>query len=866
MKKLIFSLLLNVGLVVGLSSQTVLFSEDFEGATLSTTSYSANGNNAWAINSNLSVSGSKSDSAAVQQGDSLFLESGVFSTVNSSFVTLSFEHICKVDFFDKSIIQVSTDNGQSWTNLGTAEYTGSAFFSGSFSAASYTVWNIGQAGAIPDNSWWQSETFDLSGFIGNAQTIVRFALIDSDNNGALNNYGWLIDDIEIQGAPCELIPPSITLSGTTYQGQVYNTGPYNIQADLVDASGIDSASITYTVNSGSASTVLMTQASGSSYVGTIPAATVGDTICYSIYADDNTSCRNSTVFPSAGCIQFIVGSNPPPNCVGTPVFTYPYQETFASFTPGDGRTIVGTLQNNWVNATGDTHDWFVYDQSTFSGSTGPSQGHSPNDPNFMYIEASGSFNNKTAILNTPCYDLSNLSAPKFGFWYHMNGATMGDLHLDIYFGGQWVQDIIPPYVGSQGNQWNFREVNLTQYAGNIVQLRFRGNTGTSFNSDIAIDDISIIEPIANDIRLDQVITPNVVGCNGSPNDFVTLKLKNLGSATQNSIPLAYQLNNGSIVRDTSFVSLSPGDSLNHTFQQTVNLSAAGNYSFDFWVELASDQERRNDSIFNYTVSSSTVVGNFPDTTDFDNFTTGVPGTLQDGWSNSVFDQHDWYVNSGGTNSNFTGPSGDNTSGSGNYVYVEATTFNNNTAILLSKCYDTRNLNQPELSFYYHMDGIEMGDLNVDILLNGIEIQNIIPAISGNQGSNWNMQTIDLTPYKGIVKIIFRGITGNGYRSDIAIDDVILRDANPVGEEELAKASNSIQLYPNPTDGKIWLESKANEDVQVFVRNIAGQLLKQFNFDGGRKDFDLSEVQSGVYLVEILDLSTQQREVKKLVIR
>ncbi len=60
----------------------------------------------------------------------------------------------------------------------------------------------------------------------------------------------------------------------------------------------------------------------------------------------------------------------------------------------------------------------------------------------------------------------------------------------------WQNDIMPVLSGDQGNQWLAATADLTPYVGNIVNLRFRGNTGIDFTSDMAIDDISINETSA----------------------------------------------------------------------------------------------------------------------------------------------------------------------------------------------------------------------------------------------------------------------------------------------------------------------------------------------------------------------------------
>lgn len=75
---------------------------------------------------------------------------------------------------------------------------GSGFLnSNSFSSLSYSTWAPANNTAIPTNSWWKDEKFDLSMISNVDNSRVRFVLIDTDNNGARGNYGWLIDDIKI---------------------------------------------------------------------------------------------------------------------------------------------------------------------------------------------------------------------------------------------------------------------------------------------------------------------------------------------------------------------------------------------------------------------------------------------------------------------------------------------------------------------------------------------------------------------------------------------------------------------------------------------------------------------------------------------
>lgn len=849
-----------------LYAQTSIYLEDFESTPLSVITYAGSSTTvSWSRTNSLQFSGQYSDSAKVLQSDTLFLETNAFDASTYNYIGLNFNHICKVDFFDQAYIEVSDDNGQSWTRLTSNEYQGNAnFFNNAFSAIDYSIWNISQASQTPTNNWWMNETFDLSSLIGNStQSKVRFVLADTDNNGALNNYGWLLDDIEIIGSTCELIPPSISLSGTIYQGVVYNTGPYLIEADVQDASGVDSVWLNYSVNGGAISQLVMQNSSVNIFQATIPSASIGDSICYSIVAKDASNCGgNLSTLPTTSCISFNVRSNPPPVCVGTPISTFSYLESFASFTPGNGLNTVGTLQNNWVNDNNDTHDWWVFDRSTTSVNTGPTNDHSASDANYMYVESSGNYSNETAILNSPCYDLTGLVSPKFSFWYHMYGSTMGSLEVEIYFGGQWLS-VMPIISGDQGNQWLFKEIDLTAYVGNIVKLRFKATTGSSFYSDIAIDDIELKEPPANELSLKSVFSPNPLSCSGSSQEYLTVVIENRGQLMQSNIPLAYQLNNGTIVRDTFRSNLLPGNLTNFTFQQSVDMSIPANYSFRFWLEVASDADRSNDSILNYRLSSSPSSTNFPDTTDFENFTVGTPGTFMDGWGNDPTDAYDWFINQGTTPSLNTGPSGDHTTGLGKYLFIEASNNFNVETSVLSKCYNISNLNKPELKFSYHMLGQDMGDLHLDISVNGIIIRDIMPVISGNQGSNWLDQTIDLTPYRGVVKLIFRGMTGSSFTSDISIDDVIVYDAQPVGLNETSQLiEDDWKIYPNPSNGEFTING-LKKNTRIGIYSSLGKLVYQSYIENEEHQLSLNNFSKGIYFIEAT--SEGSRSTKRIVI-
>lgn len=843
-------------------AQTVILSEDFEGPTLAVSTSSSGSGTAWGICTNFYKSGAKSDSAQVSQGDSLFLTTDTLNTTAYSFLRLTFNHICKIDFFDKGIIQYSTDSGATWNQLTSTDYLGVGTLSqNSFSSISYTDWQVANSLAIPDSTWWKAETFNLDAAAGFKNVMLRFVLIDADNNGAVNNYGWILDDLELTASSCELNPPAIQLTGNILQGTTFQKAPFTVQAKITDTSGIAKAFIVYQKNNGPSDTALMSRVSGDTFEGSIPAVSTGDTVCYLVYANDSSACSNLGVLQVSKCIQFIIKANPPPSCIGATIASYDYSEDFSTFTPGNGFNRVGTLQSNWENASGDDHDWFVYDRATSSARTGPAADHSLNDANYLYIEATNHYN-ETANLITPCFDLTNLNQPSFKFWYHMYGIDMGELHLDVFFGGRWVLDIMPAISGDQGNVWKQQVVALSPYVGNTIKLRFRGITGNNFRSDIAIDDIEITDVPAADAGISAVLFPSEDACSGSSNESITVRIFNLGTDAIDSIPLAYTTNGITTIVDTAFISILPNDSADFTFSQSFNMSTPGSYSIDTWTQLAKDGDKSNDSLLAYSVAYTPRVTSYPDTSNFDNFITGVPGTFFNGWDNASDDDHNWYVSSGPTPTTFTGPSSDNT-GSGNFIFMEASGINiGAVAKLKSKCYNIDSLNKPELSFYYHMLGTNMGELHLDLLENGVLTEDIIQPITGNQGNVWINEVVDLSSFSGTIKLIFRAIRGNGILSDIAIDDVLLRDALPVGIEAAASNKFNPLVYPNPFNHELIINLRELNSAQLLVFDAMGKLTIEKQLNTAMNRIDFSSLPSGIYFIRLQTAS--QAFTKKVI--
>ncbi|XP_020893841.1 MAM and LDL-receptor class A domain-containing protein 1-like, partial [Exaiptasia diaphana] len=137
-------------------------------------------------------------------------------------------------------------------------------------------------------------------------------------------------------------------------------------------------------------------------------------------------------------------------------------------------------------------------------------------------------------------------------------------------------------------------------------------------------------------------------------------------------------------------------------------------------------------------------------------------------------RYPWRRRTGSTPSRGTGPSGDSTgSTSGSYVYME-TSYSRprRTAYLVSPEVAPSSRSHC-LSFFYHMYGKTMGSLNVIIVDKIKKRYSLLSTITGNQGNVWHYKEVTITSLNKY-QVIFQGVRGNGYRSDIAIDDIEFR--------------------------------------------------------------------------------------------
>ncbi len=596
--------------VIGYSQGSLVFHEDFE-LPSQADSVTSTGPTGWNVGSVLASQGTYSDSAKVMTSGANILTTNSMDLSAYSNVTLTFDHICKIEFFDSAKVEVSADNGVSWTTLTGNEYKGnSPYFNnnGYFNANAYTKWQP-MSSVSPDNSWWKTESFDISSIAGSSASVqIRFVLKDGNSTTIFENIGWFVDDIQVKAANGEMNPPVIAVVSNPVD-TAYTKGPFNVEVELTDDTGIDTAYIVYNVNGGTDNTVGFYHSNGNKWVADLPAGNYGDVYNYYIKVIDSSPVANSSRKPLNSRYSFELVQSPAPSGCTNPVTVFPMVENFDNNASAidDNCGSFHILNGLFSNIPGDSVDWIPLRGETYSGSTGPMGDHTTDSTTYVYLESS-SCKYKVGILESRCFDISNVNYPALEFYYHMKGGSIGELYVDIYFAGHW--STIWQKSGHQGGEWIRALVPLKKYK-SVTKIRFRGKTGNGYNGDIALDDIRIGEPAPEDAGIFVIQEPK--GTVNQLNNDIIVGLKNYGSADLTNVDITYTVNE---VNPTTFSwtgLLKPGsviDSLNIGS----NVFSSGDAEIKAWSSNPngiSDTISSNDTAFvNATFCDGYIAGSY----------------------------------------------------------------------------------------------------------------------------------------------------------------------------------------------------------------------------------------------------------------
>ena len=686
--------------------------------------------------STTAITDSPSGAYSNNQSKTLQLNTTVNTANNSETIV---QYYAKWDLersFDYVQIEAST-NGSSWTPLcGTYTKPGAPNGNNTYSGKSSSDNNFQPDGeplydGDTQDKWIAEEividAFNNSIFHNQPTVYFRFNF-NSDSSNRQDSYttifdGFTFDDFKIIGIqiPCiETTPTGLNISNI-------NPTSATLNWDLISPATYD---VRYKELTGSVWNETQ-DITGSSFNITGLAASTDYEVQVRSRCTTNTSNYSASV--NFKTIDFVA-------CTGTSINTFPYNEGFEN-------SIV-----DWSQSSIDDLDWLVNSGTTPSSDTGPSG--AIEGSNYIFVEASVNgtgFPNKRAILTSPCFDLTDQIQATFNFSYHIFGAAdVGTLDLEISNDNGTTWTSIWNISGNQGNSWFNANISLDAYVGGSVQIRFNRFVGSTWQADIAIDNINVTAFDGID-----AVAP-IITLNGESNLDI-----NLGSIYNDEGASA----NDNIDGDISANIIIGGDTVDtnslNTYVITYNVSdAAGNNA----IEVT-----RTINVVEPISGCSEGINTFP-------YAFGFESNINN-WSQSSTDDLNWLINTSSTPSSNTGPS---SAIEGNdYIFVEAsvngTGYPNKRAIITSPCFDLTSLSEAEFSFAYHMFGAEdMGTIDLEISNDDGQTWASIWNQSGNQGNSWLTVNLNLNAYVGgSIQVRFNRFVGSTWQADIAIDDINL---------------------------------------------------------------------------------------------
>ncbi len=276
------------------------------------------------------------------------------------------------------------------------------------------------------------------------------------------------------------------------------------------------------------------------------------------------------------------------------------------------------------------------------------------------------------------------------------------------------------------------------------------------------------------------------GCGNTGQAEVAVRATNFGNNDVFGLSLTYGHDANTTVTEAFTDTLLAGESKELAFGQALIPNGSGTNALVVYRSDTLDQNLYNDTAkasFYFLSPGTATVSPWAD--NLESFTACNTASdceatvcpLPGGWvnlPNGASDDIDWRANSGGTPSPGTGPDQDHDPGNstGMYLYLEASGgCRYQEAILYSPCVILPLSPPIELTYHYHMEGVHQGELHTDLVVNGRLFEDVIPIVAGDQGSAWNLASVNLNAYSGDTVVVrLRGVTGPGARSDLALDD------------------------------------------------------------------------------------------------
>jgi len=147
------------------------------------------------------------------------------------------------------------------------------------------------------------------------------------------------------------------------------------------------------------------------------------------------------------------------------------------------------------------------------------------------------------------------------------------------------------------------------------------------------------------------------------------------------------------------------------------------------------------------------------------------------------------------------------------------------------------------------------------------------SLSTNSGITFDEVLSEQTPNDGFERIVLPDdVTATRARIKIEAVDNIYFNVNrrnfTIKESDVTSVSNSmeteIRIFPNPSDGVLQIEFQKTVDFEYQLSDLRGRVLASGR-SNRNKLINLSSLENGIYFLQLIDLKTRQKLVRKVIV-
>ncbi|XP_078791082.1 MAM and LDL-receptor class A domain-containing protein 1 isoform X3 [Oryzias latipes] len=477
----------------------------------------------------------------------------------------------------------------------------------------------------------------------------------------------------------------------------------------------------------------------------------------------------------------------------------------------------------WMQGAEDELDWLSRSGPTETPNTGPAGDHTTGKGKYLHIKSSHpSLKGSRAQLKSAVLPPAGKDGYCFTLWYHMFGATVGDLKIFLRTVDTLEEELIWQKSGSQEDEWLLSQTHVTLQRAHqvILEATVGGQAG-----DIAMDDIAFVEGLCPASDLCDFEDGSCNWQQDITDDFDWVRQSG-HTPNPNTGPESDHTTN-TAAGHYFYLPSSAGDQAGQKALMFSPLYPAGKAScVQLWYHMngrgvgtlnvyQQSEDQKTVVIFSQTGDQGRLwrfaqASLLPRVQPYRVVVEGVkagPTTDGDmafddvqltdvvcpphgfcdfessfcGWTNlgGDVDQGDWLRGAGASPNPHTGPTVDHTTNSihGHYVYVDSSVGEwGDMSFLISDVFQPSTRGHC-LTFWYHMYGSSVGTLRVylnDRKMNaGGNEEGLLKWIeTGNKGDQWQQANVSIQHQEAFwfVFVYQRGKAAGG---DVALDDIAI---------------------------------------------------------------------------------------------